>query len=338
MRVFEVKEGFGVDNLMLAERERPECAPGKVLVKMRAAAPNFRDLMMIKGQYNPRQPLPLIPLSDGSGVVEEVGEGVEEIEVGARVIPCFAQNWQAGRLTRARSRETLGGPLDGVMAQWMLLEPENVVEFPDYLSFEEAATLPCAALTAWNALAESGSLSAGEILVCQGTGGVSIFGLQFAKALGAEVIITSSSDEKLQKARELGADYLINYRKEPDWAKIVREITAGVGADHILEVGGGATLQQSLKAARYGGEISVIGVLSGTTEDINIIPILMHNLRVQGIFVGNRDMLKRMLRAMKSHQIRPQIDRVFEFEEAQLALKYLESARHFGKIVIRISH
>lgn len=336
MKVYEVQRSFGLENLIPAERPRPVCGPGQVLVAMRAAAPNYRDLMMVEGQYNPRQPLPLIPFSDGAGEVVQLGEGVNRVRVGARVVPCFAQGWVAGAPSRENFRRTLGGPVDGALAEWMLVDQQDVVEFPDYLSFEEAATLPCAALTAWNALAEQGSVRAGDVVVCQGTGGVSIFGLQFAKILGAEVIITSSSDEKLEKARALGAAHGVNYRAQPEWGKAVREITQGRGADHILEVGGAGTMQQSLRAVRHGGEISVIGVLSGTTQDLNIIPILMHNVRVQGVFVGNREMLENMMHAMQVHALRPQVDRVFAFDEARAALEYLKAGKHFGKVVVRV--
>lgn len=336
MKIYEIQDEFGLDHFVQAQRPAPSCGPGQVRIAMKAAAPNFRDLMMIEGNYNPRQPLPLIPISDGAGEVVEVGEGVERLKVGARVVPCFAQGWQSGEPSREKFKRSLGGPIDGAIAEYMVVDAADAVEFPDYLSFEEAATLPCAALTAWNALAESGSVRAGDVVVCQGTGGVSIFGLQFAKALGAEVIITSSSDEKLATALTLGASHGINYQSEPNWGKAVRELTGGRGADHILEVGGAKTLEQSMAAVRYGGEISVIGVLSGATQKINIVPILMHQLRVQGIYVGNTEMLQNMMRVLQVHQIRPQVDRVFDFEEAPEALRYLKAGKHFGKIVIRI--
>lgn len=336
MKIYEIQGEFGLDNFVQSERPDPVCGPGQVRIAMKAAAPNFRDLMMIEGQYNPRQPLPLIPFSDGAGEVVEVGAGVENLKVGARVVPCFAQGWRSGATSREKFKRTLGGPIDGAMAEYMVVDAEDAVEFPDYLSFVEAATLPCAALTAWNALAETGSVRAGDVVVCQGTGGVSIFGLQFAKALGAEVIITSSSDEKLARAMALGASHGINYCSEPKWGKAVRELTGGRGADHILEVGGAKTLEQSMAAVRYGGEISVIGVLSGASQNLNIVPILMHQIRVQGIFVGSGEMLENMMRAMRAHEVRPQVDRVFDFDEAPEALRYLKAGKHFGKVVIRI--
>lgn len=336
MKTYEIQGEFGLDHFTQSERPDPVCAPRQIRIAMKAVAPNFRDLMMIEGAYNPRQSLPLIPFSDGAGEVVEVGAEVDNISVGARVVPCFAQGWQAGEPSREKFKRTLGGPVDGAIAEYMVVDAQDAVEFPDYLSFEEAATLPCAALTAWNALAELGSVRAGDVVVCQGTGGVSIFGLQFAKALGAEVIVTSSSDEKLDKAMALGASHGINYRDVPKWGKAVRDLTGGRGADHILEVGGAKTLEQSMAAVRYGGEISVIGVLSGATQDLSVVPILMHQIRVQGIFVGSTQMLENMMRAMRVHQIRPQVDRVFDFDEAAEALHYLKAGKHFGKVVVRI--
>lgn len=336
MKIYEIQGAFGLDHFVQSQRPDPICGPGQVRIAMKAVAPNFRDLMMIEGNYNPRQPLPLIPFSDGAGEVVEVGVGVENLKVGARVVPCFAQGWHSGEPSREKFKRSLGGPVDGAIAEYMVVDAADAVEFPEYLSFEEAATLPCAALTAWNALAESGSVRAGDVVVCQGTGGVSIFGLQFARALGAEVIITSSADDKLAKAVALGASHAINYRSEPSWGKAVRTLTGGRGADHILEVGGAKTLEQSMAAVRYGGEISVIGVLSGATQNLNIVPILMHQLRIQGIYVGSSEMLQNMMRALQVHRIHPQVDRLFDFDEAPEALRYLKAGKHFGKIVIRI--
>jgi NADPH:quinone reductase-like Zn-dependent oxidoreductase len=336
MKAYQIQDDFGLDNFKQVERPDPTPGPGQVLVRMKAASPNFRDILMIEGQYNPRQPLPLIPLSDGAGEVAEVGEGVERVEVGDRVMPIFAQDWIAGEPSRARFKSTLGGPLDGAIAEYVLVDQEGVVPIPEHLSFEEAATLPCAALTAWNALAEHGDVKAGDVVVCQGTGGVSMFGLQFAQLLGAEVIMTSSSDEKLERVAQMGASHGINYRDEEKWGKVVRKLTGGRGADHIIEVGGAGTLQQSLTAVRYGGQVSVIGVLSGVAQKLNVIPILMHNIRVQGIFVGSREMLENMVRAIEVNEMRPVVDRVFEFGEAREALEYMKAGKHFGKVVVRI--
>lgn len=336
MKAYTIEDSFGLDNFVQTDREVPSVGPGQVRVAMKAASPNYRDLLMIEGQYNPRQPLPLIPFSDGAGEVVEVGEGVERVAVGDRVMPIFAQNWIAGEPSRDKFKSTLGGPLDGVMAEQVVASEQAVVPIPEHLSFEEAATLPCAGLTAWNALCEHGSVKAGDVVVCQGTGGVSTFALQFAKMLGCEAIVTSSSDEKLERAQKMGASHGINYQEQQEWGKVVRELTDGRGADHIIEVGGAGTLQQSLHAARYGGAISVIGVLSGVSQKLNIIPILMHNIRVQGIFVGSREMHENMVRAIAANGMRPVVDEVFDFDDARQALDHMKSGAHFGKVVIRI--
>ncbi len=336
MKAYQVQEAFGLDNFNRVELPDPAPGHGQVKVAIKAASPNFRDLMMIEGTYNPRQPLPLIPFSDGAGEVVELGEGVERVGLGDRVMPIFAQDWIAGRPSRERFKSTLGGPLDGAMAEYVVADADAVVRIPEHLSFEEASTLPCAGLTAWNALAEHGDVKAGDVVVCQGTGGVSMFGLQFARMLGAEVIVTSSSDDKLARAAELGAAHGINYKTEPKWGKAVRKLTDGRGADHIIEVGGAGTLQQSMSAVRYGGQISVIGVLSGAVEDLSIIPILMHNIRVQGIFVGSREMHDNMVRAIEANRMRPLVDRVFEFDQAKQALEYMKAGKHFGKVVVKV--
>lgn len=336
MKVYEIQDAFGLDNFVQTERPDPSAGPGQVVIAMKAASPNYRDLLMIEGHYNPRQPLPLIPFSDGAGEVVEVGEGVERVGVGDRVMPIFAQDWLAGEPTRERFKSTLGGPLDGAIAEYVVADAQSVARVPQHLSFEEAATLPCAGLTAWNALAEQGDVTAGDVVVCQGTGGVSMFGLQFAQMLGAEVIMTSSSDDKLEKVAQMGAAHGINYKDQPQWGKAVRRITGGRGADHIIEVGGAGTLQQSLKAVCYGGQISVIGVLSGVSQELNVIPILMHNIRVQGIFVGSREMLEHMVRAIEVNQMRPHVDEVFDFDQAKDALEFMKAGKHMGKVVVRI--
>jgi NADPH:quinone reductase-like Zn-dependent oxidoreductase len=336
MQAYAICDEFGLDNLVVVDRPDVRPAPGEVVVDLKAASPNYRDLLMIEGKYNPRQPLPLIPVSDAAGVVAGVGDGVERVELGDRVMPIFAQGWLSGRPSRAKFKTTLGGPRDGVLAETIVVDQEGLVRVPEHLSFEEAATLPCAALTAWNALFEHGSAKAGDVVVCQGTGGVSTFALQFAHMMGCEPIVTSSSDAKLERARQMGAAHTINYRKEKQWGRVVRELTDGRGADHIIEVGGAGTLQQSLKAARYGGHISVIGVLSGVAQELNVIPILMHNICVQGIFVGSREMLQNMVRAIEVNQMRPVVDRVFEFDQAREALDYMKSGAHLGKVVVEI--
>ncbi|MFW5967191.1 MAG: zinc-dependent alcohol dehydrogenase family protein [Persicimonas sp.] len=336
MKAYEIRDDFGFENLVQTTRPEPQVGPGQVKVEMRAASTNYRDLMMIQGQYNPNQPLPLIPFSDGAGEVVEVGEGVDSVAVGDRVTPLFNQGWMSGEPSREKYKKTMGGPLDGALAEYVVVDADGVVAFPDHLSFEEAATLPCAGLTAWHALVEAGSVKAGDVVVCQGTGGVSMFGLKFALMHGCEVIVTSSSDEKLDRAAEMGASHGINYREREDWGEAVREVTGGRGADHIIEVGGAGTLQQSLQAATYGGQVSVIGVLSGVSQELNVIPILMHSVCVQGIFVGSREMHEHMVGAIEANQMRPPLDRVFDFDELHEALEYVGAGEHIGKIAIRI--
>jgi NADPH:quinone reductase-like Zn-dependent oxidoreductase len=307
------------------------------LIRVRATSLNFRDLMTVTGVYNPKQPLPLIPLSDGVGEVVAVGDGVTRVAVGDRVAGIFAQGWTAGEPALEKVRATtLGGPLDGMLSEYRALSQEGVVKVPDYLTDEEAATLPCAALTAWSALITHGQLKPGDTVLVQGTGGVSIFALQFAKAAGARVIITSGSDEKLERAKALGADEIINYRQAPDWDKAVREMTGGRGVDHVVEVGGVGTLAKSIRSVRFGGHISLIGVLSGRAGEIDIAPVLMQNIRVQGIIVGSREMFEAMNRVLEQNRIRPVVDKIFTLEETQQAFGLMAQGGHFGKICIRM--
>ncbi len=328
---------FGIENLKLEEKPTPSPAPGQVLVEVKAASLNYRDLMITLGLYNPKMPLPRIPASDGAGVVVAVGEGVTRVQPGDRVCGIFMQNWIDGRPTPEKIRGALGGDIDGMLATHVLLDAEGVVQFPDYLSFEEAATLPCAALTAWNALAHAGRLTAGETVLMQGTGGVSIFALQFAKAMGARVIGTSGSDEKLARAKALGLDAGVNYRSTPEWAKWVLEQTGGHGADVVVEVGGAGTFAQSLAAVRMGGTIAQIGVLSQSKEPVHIPAILHKQIHVQGIYVGSRAHFKEMNRALEQNRIQPVIDKVFSFQELPYALRRMQAGEHFGKIVVRIA-
>jgi len=337
MRAFEIHGSFGLENLRQVERPDPEPGFGQIALRMKSASLNYRDLLMVRGHYNPRQPLPLIPCSDGAGEVVAVGDGVSRLSVGDRVATVFSQTWHAGQPTAARLQGTVGGPIDGTLCEMMVLDAEGVVHVPDHLSDAEAATLPCAAVTAWSALVETGSVGAADTVLVQGTGGVSLFALQIARILGARVIVTSSSDAKLERARAMGAWQTINYVDDPDWGKTARRLTGGRGVDLVVEVGGAGTLEQSFKAARVGGTVSVIGVLSGTASEINIIPILMQRLRLQGILVGSRDGFENMNRAFEAHKVQPVIDRIFEFSESPDAFAYMASGQHFGKICIDIS-
>lgn len=336
MNVIELQGSFGIEQLKHAEREKPAPGPGQVLLKMKAVSLNYRDLLMIKGHYNPKQPLPLIPCSDGVVEVVELGERVQRVKVGDRVSPNFAPTWLNGPPNKEKARATLGGPLDGTLTQYMLVDAESLVKHPKHLSNEECATLPCAALTAWSALVTQNKIRAGESVLVQGTGGVSLFALQFAKIMGARVIVTSSSNEKLEKAIELGADEGINYKEQPEWGKIAKKIAGGEGVDHIIEVGGAETLKQSLRAVKIGGNIMMIGVLSGVQSKVPLTSILMNQIRVQGILVGHREGFEAMNRAITHHQLHPVVDRVFSWQDIQEAFRYLESAKHFGKICVSI--
>lgn len=334
MRAFELK-GFGVDSLKLVKRPQPRPGPREVLVRMKAASLNYRDLMTVLGEYNPKLTMPRIPFSDGVGEVIGIGDQVTRVQPGERVASAFFRHWVDGVLTPEKAISALGDRIDGVLAEQVLLHEDGVVHVPACLSDEEAATLPCAALTAWHALTAGPGLKPGDTVLIQGTGGVSIFALQFARLAGARVIATSSSDEKLDRVRTLGASDGINYRHVPDWDRRVIELTAGQGVDHIIEVGGAGTLAKSLQAVRIGGRISLIGVLTGKTGEINPLPILFKNACVQGIFVGSRVMFEAMNRAIEVSGLRPVIDRAFGFEQAPDALRYMQSGAHFGKIVLR---
>ena len=336
MRAVEICGGFGLDNLALIERPDPRPGPGQALVRLRAAALNYRDLLTAEGKYNPKQKLPLVPCSDGAGEVVEVGSGVARVQPGDRVCGLFAQRWIAGVPTREKLRSTLGGPLDGTLAELAVFDQEGLVKIPEHLSDEEAATLPCAAVTAWSALVTEGGVTAGDTVLVQGTGGVSLFALQIAKLLGARVIATSSRDDKLARARELGAAEGINYRDIPEWGTRVKELTGGAGVDHVVEIGGAGTLQQSLRAVRFGGTISLIGNLAGTKTELLLTQIFMQKIRVNGILVGHRESFEAMNRAIAFHGLRPLIDRVFSLEESRAAFDHMAAGDHFGKIVIRI--
>jgi NADPH:quinone reductase-like Zn-dependent oxidoreductase len=336
MKVVEIRERFGLEQLAVGDRPDPVAGPGRVVLRMRAASLNYRDLLMVRGQYNPKQRLPLIPASDGVGQVVSVGEGVERVRPGDRVSPIFAQRWIAGVPTPDKLRSTLGGPLDGTLTERMALDAESVVRVPDHLTEEEAATLPCAGVTAWNALVTHGGVRGGETVLVLGTGGVSLFALQFGTRLGARVIVISSSDEKLDLARSLGAWQTINYRSTPAWAREVKSMTGGVGVDLVVEVCGAGTFEQSVAALRFGGRISLIGNLAGGKSEINLIPLFMRQIRVQGILVGSREDFEAMNRAIEAHVLRPAVSRVYPLEEARAAFERLMAPDHFGKVGLRI--
>ena len=289
----------------------------------------------MRGVYNPRAKFPAVPLSDGAGDVVDVGEGVTRWRVGDRVCPIFMQGWVEGAATAEKNKTSLGGggEYDGVLREQGVFREEGLVRIPEQLSYEEAATLPCAGVTAWHALSVFGKVQAGETVLTMGTGGVSMFALQFAKAAGARVIATSSEDAKLERVRQMGADEVINYKKTPDWEKEVMKVTGGVGVDHVVEIGGAGTLNKSVAAVRVGGKVGLIGVL--TEGSFNPIALLMKSVALQGIFVGSREMFEGMNRAIGVNGIKPVVDRVFGFDEVRAGLEYMASGKHFGKIVIR---
>src|SRR5580692_1017712 len=329
MRVWQISS-FGIDSLEFVERPTPSPGTGEVLVRVGAISFNYRDLLMVKGLYNPKMKLPRIPVSDGAGEVVAVGDGVSQWKPGDRVAGIFMQNWLDGPPTAGKSRGALGGDIDGMLAEYVVLKETGLVRIPDHLSFQEAATLPCAAVTAWNALSY-GDIKPGSTVLIQGTGGVSIFALQFAKLRGARVLGTSSSDEKLARAAEMGLDAGLNYRENPDWERWAVEQNGGEGVDLVVEVGGAGTLGRSLRAVRTGGVVAQIGVLSDGAEPLPI-PLILHKMiRLQGIYVGSRRDFIEMNRAISLAELRP-VGEEFDWHQAREALDRMEEAGHFGKL------
>ncbi len=334
MKIIELREGWGPENLVAAERPDPSPGPGQVVLRLKAASINFRDYLMVQGGYGSTAgTLPLIPLSDGVGEGVEIGKGVTRVAVGDRVCPTFFQGWVSGPPEEGALATALGGPLDGVLCELMVLSEDGVVKVPDGLDDDAAATLPCAGLTAWNAVVGQGGVGKGDLVLIQGTGGVSIFALQFARMLGCETVITSKSDAKLERARGLGADHTINYAATPDWGKAARKL-AGRRVDLVVDVGGAKTLAESLRALGVGGRIAMMGVLSGAMAQLPIASIVMRAVRLQGITVGSRADFEAMVAAIAEHDIRPVVDRTFGFGELRAALDHLEGQSHFGKICL----
>lgn len=336
-RAVRITGEFSIDALSynMLNLKRPGYA--QVLVAIKAVSLNYRDLLVVTGRYSPNLPKPLVIASDGAGEIVAAGEGVRKFKVGERVAGSFFQNWQSGGIDGEAAASALGGSIDGVLATARVFDERGLVHMPAHLTYEEAATLPCAAVTVWNALVHTAHVKSGDTVLLLGTGGVSIFGLQFAAMHGARTIITSSSDEKLARAKTLGASETINYVITPEWHKEVLRLTGGRGVDIVLEVGGTGTLPKSLRAVRSGGQVGLIGVLSGIAEPLNIGPILHNSIRLQGIYVGSVEMFEAMNRAITANKLKPVIYRTFPFEQAREALRYMESARHFGKIVIRVA-
>jgi NADPH:quinone reductase-like Zn-dependent oxidoreductase len=336
MRALNVSEPWGLDELKVVEAPDPTPRPGEVLVRMRAVSLNYRDLLMVQGMYGRGPPTagPIVPFSDGCGVVEAVGVGVTRFAVGDRVATLFFQGWVSGAPTLEKLGTALGYPIPGAGRELGVFSEQGLSKVPDFLTDLEVATLPCAALTAWRGLFHDARLEPGDTVVLQGTGGVSIFGLQFAHAAGYRTVITSSSDEKLERAKALGADHLVNYRSTPEWSKPVREATAGRGADFIMEVGGGGTIQQSMRAVKIGGHIAIIGVVAGAGDPFNPAALIGNSAKLQGLSVGSRDMFESMCRAIALHGVRPVVDKVYPWREARAAFEAMRAGEHFGKIVL----
>ncbi len=334
MRAYQVQTANGVEDIKLIDQETPTIAADEVLVKMKACSLNFRDLLIPLGGYVRNDVRPIIPISDGAGEVVAIGDAVNNIQVGARVAGNFFQEWIDGSMNDAGLHSALGGSINGVLADYFVLKANAAVAIPEHLSFEEASTLPCAAVTAWHALVAQGNLQAGETILLLGTGGVSIFALQFAKAMGANVIITSSSDEKLERAKSMGADYTINYVNHPDWEQEVLNLTDGKGVDNVLEVGGVGTFEKSIASTKVNGTVSMIGLLTGAEGAAFNLSVVFNLLRVQGIYVGSVEMFTAMNKLISEQNIKPVIDKTFTFNDSLAAYQYLASAKHFGKVVI----
>lgn len=336
MRAYELVSGCkGLEGLRLVEKARPEPGAGQLLVRVRAAALNYRDLMVVSGGYfGGSVTRDTIPLSDGAGEVVAVGSDVTRFKPGDRVAGTFFFGWVDGPPSGPRTAR--GAPADGMLTEFTLLDEVDAVAIPGNLSFEEAATLPCAAVTAWHALVVTAAVTPGDTVLVMGSGGVSVFALQFAKVAGARVLMTSSSDEKLARGRTLGAVEGINYKRTPDWEKEVLRVTGGRGADVVVEVGGPGTLARSMQAVAYAGKITLIGVLAGLQGETNPHPIMRKGASMHGIFVGNRAMFERMNTAIEANGLKPVVDKVFAFEQAADAYRYQQSGAHFGKVVIRI--
>jgi NADPH:quinone reductase-like Zn-dependent oxidoreductase len=338
MRAYELpKAGAGIDSLAIVERPMPKPLYRQVLVKVAACSLNYRDLGIVRGSYRMPAHDNLIPLSDGAGEVVETGPGVIRVKVGDKVAGCFFQRWPAGEMNaEATAVSALGGALDGMLAEYAVLEEEGVVKIPQHLSLEDGATLPCAAVTAWSAIMHHAKLIAGNTVLLEGTGGVSVFGLQLAHAMGIVPIVTSSSDEKLNRAKALGAACTINYKSTPEWDKAARDFTGGHGVDHVLEVGGKDTLTRAFGAIRIGGKISIIGSVSGGATELNPALIFAKRANVQGIYVGSTERFEAMNALIAVHKIKPVIDRVFGFEEVKAAFNHMAAGAHFGKIVVKV--
>jgi len=334
MKVIEIRDKFGVEFMAVAERPEPVPGPEQVVLKMKAFSLNSRDLLVVNGVGRWKPSLPRIPLSDGVGLVAAMGSGVSRVKMWDRVAPIFYPKWLDGRVASEKMASPLGGAVaDGVLAEYTLFDETSLVHVPGHLTDVEAAALPCAAVTAWNAVVSGGQIAPGDTVVVLGTGGVSIFALQFARFLGARVIITSSSDQKLARAKQLGADAVVNYKATPNWPKAVLELTGGDCADYVVDTVG--ELREAIAAVRLGGMVAFVGLLNGMSAEVDLVALMGKSVRIEAIDVGSREMFEAMNKAIEVHAMRPVVDRVFGFSELREALNYLREARHFGKICLR---
>jgi NADPH:quinone reductase-like Zn-dependent oxidoreductase len=327
---------FGIENLRIVEKDVPEPGRGEVLVRLGGASINHRDYQIVIGQFSPTQALPIVPLSDGAGEVVAVGGNVSRVATGDRVSPLFFPNWISGPAIGDERSVSSGLETPGTLREYGVYNENAVVRIADHLSDEEAACLPCAGLTAWTSLVVNSAIGEGDTVLLQGTGGVSLFALQIAKGLGASVIITSSSDEKLERAVALGADHTINYNTDADWGQTARHLTDGRGVDAVIEIGGEKTLPQSVAAIRREGHINVIGYLAGAGLGLSVFDLIMQNANLHGLSVGNRDQYEAMMRFVAEKEIRPVIHKSYAFEDAGAALGDIARGEHFGKLAIAI--
>lgn len=328
---------FGIDNLRVVEVPEPEPGPGDVLVRFGAASINSRDVQIATGEFSPDQPLPIVPLSDGAGEVVALGAGVSRFAVGDRVAPVFFPDWLSGEALRSERAVSSGLEVPGVLREFGVYGEHALARVAAHLTDAEAACFPCAGLTAWSCLHDLAGIEAGNSVLVQGTGGVALFGLQLAKAMGAEVIVTSSSDAKLERARELGADHCINYRTTSEWGAAAKEFSGGDGVHAVIEIGGTGTLKQSFAALRRGGHIGIVGYLAGIDLGLNVFDLILTNAHMHGVSVGNRDSFEAMMAFVGEHELRPVIASSYEFDDAGVALQAIASGEHFGKLVVKIS-
>jgi NADPH:quinone reductase-like Zn-dependent oxidoreductase len=336
LKCYELQGPNGIDGLALVDKPVPEPGDGQVLVRLKAATLNYRDLLTVKGGYGSRQKFPLVPVSDGAGIVERVGPGVREFAAGDRVIGSFFEGWLSGEPSEAKMRSAVGGSVDGVLTQYRIFPKHALVRTPEHLNDIEAAALPCAGVTAWSAVVKLGGVRPGQTVLTQGTGGVSLFALQFAKMCGARLVATSSSAAKIERLKHLGAHFTLNYKATPDWGKKARE-WSGQGVDLVVEIGGVGTLNESIRATRIGGTIAFIGVLAGPPpSDLRLPLMVMQQQRLQGVTVGSVEDLKAMVDAIAVHRMKPVIDKAFSFDQAREAFRHMESGAHFGKVAIAI--